>query len=57
MFKGKKEEPNKHCYGGSSDNVLIPITFEKYNKVRAASYKYEANKEEFSVVINDKVKI
>lgn len=46
-----------NCFGGSTDNVYIPITFEQYDRIRSASYKYEANKEQLSVVVNDNIKI
>jgi hypothetical protein len=60
FFKGLKkqeEDPCKHCYGGSINNVWIPITFDIYNRVRAARYNYKADHRIFSVIINNNIRI
>jgi hypothetical protein len=59
MFKGSndKEDPDKHCYGGSKDNVYIPVSFETYDRIRNTKYDYKVNREEFFVTVNKNIKI
>ena len=57
LKKKEEEDPCKHCYAGSINNVGIPITFELYNRVRAARYKYKADHKIFSVIINNNIRI
>ena len=44
----KKVVNNTRCFGGTLENVFIPIAFEEYNRIRAIRYKYEViNRKEF----------
>ena len=53
IFGPKAEKGPKHMYGGTKENVYVPLTFEYFNQIRSTKYSYIAIKEEFKVKIKN----